>query len=522
MKTYRRICFFIMMLFGCLSSISFADIYNPEPADGDFILPMPNGAQMVFRRVFIGEGAKPFALREFKVGDSTGGFKEFPTDVVIGGSFIEENPHSKLDWMYYIGKYEVSEAQYHAAMKPGTASDSQEPIKNISWFEAQEFINTYNIWLFEHAQNQLPKNEEAFGFVRLPTEIEWEFAARGGNQVSLAEFDKKYPYPEKLSKYEWFSGPSSSHDKLKKIGLRKSNPLGLHDMLGNVSEMTSNFYQIEYYQGRVGGFVARGGHYLTAEKSIRSSLRHEIPFYKNFGPTKQPTLGLRLAIASPVYASRETSKQLADAWDKYVGTTRQPPASPGVTRSSISVRTDLTLAEARNFLTVIERTLQDRAPDVHRSLETHFGSLEASFTNLESTVKKAEHDSAYAWVKIAAETAFLINRDLKRLLELQKVLKLAKKAGKSALVEKVNERVMEAEQNINDGFNTYASVFEQLENSEKDTVLAAFEKYQEYLQLQGAPRLQIQLNKLVKRHFLEYHGSRRADTDKWRADLEKF
>jgi hypothetical protein len=65
-------------------------------------------------------------------------------------------------------------------------------------------------------------------------------------------------------------------------------------------------------------------------------------------------------------------------------------------------------------------------------------------------------------------------------------------------------------------------VFEQLENSEKDTVLAAFEKYQEYLQLQGAPRLQIELNTLVQRHFLDYHGSRRADIDRWKADLEKF
>ncbi len=255
----KRLCLFLVITqIVCMSCISMADSYNPKPYHDDLILPMPNNAKMVFRSVFIGEGDKPFALKEFKVGDMAGGgFKEYPTNVAIGGAFIETNPQGQKDWLYYIGKYEVTEAQYYSVIDPGTNSNSQEPIRNISWFDAQEFIKKYNIWLFKNAKNKMPKNENAFGFLRLPTEVEWEFAARGGSEVDATHFDKKHPYPGPLTKYEWYEGPQSSHSKIKKIGILKPNDLKIHDMLGNVSEMTSSFYRIEYYQGRMGGFVSR-------------------------------------------------------------------------------------------------------------------------------------------------------------------------------------------------------------------------------------------------------------------------
>lgn len=299
------------------AGICMADIHNPKPADGDFILPMPGGGNMVFRPVFIGEGNKPFALKQYRMGDPGGGFKEYPTDVSVGGAFVAAPPTGPPDWVYYMGKYEVTEAQYAAVMEPGSRNESREPISDISWFDAQDFTRKYNLWLFENAGDKLPKNEETPGFLRLPTEVEWEFAARGGSAVEPNQFDKKYPYPGPLTKYEWFAGPSSSHGKKKNIGILDPNPLGIHDMLGNVAEMTHSFYRIEYYQGRVGGFVSRGGHSYTAEGSVRSSLREEIPFYKRISgktvATRQPTLGFRLVISSPIYASRSTSKDLETA-----------------------------------------------------------------------------------------------------------------------------------------------------------------------------------------------------------------
>jgi hypothetical protein len=524
---YLRIGLLLVVQIACLAVISYADNYNPQPAEGDLVLPMPNGASMIFRPVFIGEGDQPFALREFKLGDATAvskkfPFKEFPTDAVIGGAFIAKNPHGQPDWLYYIGKYEVTAAQYYAVLDPSKANTEQTPITNISWLEAQAFIEKYNLWLFANAQNVLPRNEDTIGFLRLPTEVEWEFAARGGSAVSPVDFDKKTPYNGQLSKYEWFSGPSSSHDKLKPIGLRAPNPLTLYDMLGNAAEMTTSFYQIEYYQGRLGGFVARGGHFLTAEAELRSALRNEIPFYgKDLKPTRQQTLGFRLVLASPIYASSTTSEKLAQAWENYKKTTRKPPTLPAVAGAPTSVRTDLSLAEANKLLQTMEATLKNGDSEMYKTLEGQIGSLKASFTNLESTVEQGEYDLAYAWAKKAIDDAFLINRDLHRLPPLQEALKAAENLRKSALIDEVNARIQEAQQNIMRGLNRYGSSLEQLAKIRPETAQNGFTRCEAYFQREGLT-LELQLSPLVQQHFQQYLQARRLDAEQWKADLQKI
>jgi len=528
MKYLSIIFIFAGQLF-CMASIPAADIYNPKPQDEDFILPMPDNAKMVFRRVFIGKGDKPFALKEFKVGDrSGGGFREFPTSVILGGAFVENNPHNQPDWVYYMGKYEVTEAQYDAIMEPGKARDGQKPITHISWFDAQEFINKYNLWLFENALDKLPKNDKAVGFLRLPTESEWEFAARGGSEVPPIEFDKKHPYAGPLNKYEWFAGPTSSHGKIKDIGLREPNPLGIHDMLGNVSEMTGSLYQIEYYQGRVGGFVARGGHVHSEESALRSSLRTEIPFYQlnsqgKVTQTRQETLGMRLVISSQVFTSLEANKKIEEAWSEYAQS-RETPVQPALTIAPTTIKTNVQLADALESLKRLTdelNALNKSSTEIPPTVWNQLGLLSASFKNIEATVKKAEGDSAYAWVKIAAEAAFFINRELKRLPRLQGALKKAESIGRSAQMELLKERVTETEQNIEGGLTRYGSAFEQLAKTQEGTVNQAFEEYNNYLRLQGADE-QVKVNTLVKKHFQEYLRTRRSDKEQWEADLKNF
>jgi formylglycine-generating enzyme required for sulfatase activity len=253
---------------------------NPQPQAGDVVLPMPGGRVMAFRPVCIGEGNASYAWKRFRVGDPAGGYKESPTGVALGGAFKVAQSAAE-DWCYYIGKYEVSEDQVFAVLQsPKEFENSSLPVRNLSWFEASDFLKAYNQWLYDNAPKDIPSHGGVPGFLRLPTEIEWEFAARGGSEVDSAGFDRKIPYPiEQLAEFEWFSGPTSSHNKVKKIGLLKPNILGLHDMLGNVAEMTGTLYQIEYYQGRSGGYVAKGGHYFTDAQQLRSSLRTEQEFY---------------------------------------------------------------------------------------------------------------------------------------------------------------------------------------------------------------------------------------------------
>ncbi len=294
----------MLLLFCLLEAMPLrSEAHNPRPTAGDFVLPMPNGEEMVFRRVFLDKGADLFAIRIFQVGEEKGVLGEESVKVGLGGEFLEKNSHGALDWVYYLGKYEVTEGQYLAIMGPGSRSPSQKPAAGHSWFEVQEFLHRYNLWLFENAASALPKNDGVTGFLRLPTEVEWEFAARGGSTAPKELFKKKHPYAGALERFEWFSGPRSSGNKLKRAGLRKPNPLGLHDMLGNVQEMTGSLYQVEYYQGSVGGFVARGGHYLSPRSEIRVARRVEIPFYQEGRPSKDKTMGFRVMVASTIHTS---------------------------------------------------------------------------------------------------------------------------------------------------------------------------------------------------------------------------
>ena len=102
----------------------------------------------------------------------------------------------------------------------------------------------------------------------------------------------------------------------------RPNPLGLHDMLGNVREMTLSQYHIEYYQGRSGGFAARGGHFLVAEKDMACALRTEEPYYlgsadKGMRPNVKPTMGLRLVLSAPVLTDRDSIAAIEDAWETH-------------------------------------------------------------------------------------------------------------------------------------------------------------------------------------------------------------
>lgn len=500
-----------------------ADPYNPQPADGDLILPMPNGVSMVFRSVFIGEGDGSFALKKFEVGDPDTGFKEHPTKVVLGGAFKAER-QGKPDWRYFLGKYEVMEDQYYAIMAPQRVSkkEGQLPISNISWLEAQEFIHKYNLWLFANAKDKLPKHDEEVGFLRLPTESEWEFAARGGAAVSDNDFKKKSPYPEKdLNRYEWFSGPTSSHNKLQKAGQLKPNKLHLHDMLGNVSEMTASYYQIEYYQGRVGGFVARGGHFFTKDNSMRSSLRSEQAFYnskRNLEPQRSETLGMRLVLSSPVFAGLKTNQALAEEWEQYKsspsGTTS--PASQSILPPVAQVGGQL-----KDALDIVNRLLEDTtlAQDNKRQIQT----LRASFSNIEFARKEAVVDAAFNLLQLATIRAAYVS---KTLTTSQTYLGTVKTAKESKVVSEETLRKMQHNyddllKDADEWLSKYISVLRDLGRYDKEPLEKATQKYGHELSSSPAPdKLMLRVFEgPVRKHLDQYTKEKRVDIEQWKTDL---
>ncbi|QNU45373.1 SUMF1/EgtB/PvdO family nonheme iron enzyme [Mixta calida] len=314
------------LVLGLLTNVSFAlaepwaeTNWNPKPDGEDIILPMPCEGSMVFRRVEI-PVAGPLDDLPITLGQDNGdwGVIEHSYPAFIAGSFTEKKAKGRY---YLMAKYELTSLQYQALIEGTCPTPSRKlslPVTGISWFDAVSTADKYNQWLRNHAMDKLPQEDGNAGFLRLPTEVEWEFAARGGLKVDSAEFrDQHYPMDD-MKNYEWYSGAQSSNGRVQVIGLLQPNPLGLHDMLGNVSEMMfTPFYlnKLNRLHGQAGGFVVRGGNFLSGPTEIRSATRKEVNYYDQATPSVSKTTGFRLVLVAPTVTSTDKVKQLEKTWE---------------------------------------------------------------------------------------------------------------------------------------------------------------------------------------------------------------
>ncbi len=144
---------------------------------------------------------------------------------------VELPKHSvELTQGFYLGKYEVTQAQYQAAMgaNPSRSTKGADcPVDNVSEPDARQFC----IRLSEIA------NVEA----RLPSEAEWEYASRAGRSTKWFFGDD----PSKIGDYAWFKDNAGA--KSHPVGQKKPNPWGFHDIYGNVNERISDKYHKDYY-----------------------------------------------------------------------------------------------------------------------------------------------------------------------------------------------------------------------------------------------------------------------------------
>lgn len=494
----------------------------PKPSPDDFVLPGPGGICFAFRAVPVGEGETPYVQKRFTMGDQEEGYKGYPTAVTVGGAFSRPNASGISTWLYYIGKYEVTEGQYYAVTGlPRGADpkllDSPYPVTDISYSEALDFTNKLNTWLFSNEPMALPRRGESLGFVRLPTEAEWEFAARGGLSVRPELFAAYHPYEDNLEKYEWFFGPKSSHGKVRPTGGLAPNPLGVHDMLGNVSEMVQTPYQLEYYQGTAGGVTVKGGNFTTNENKIRAAMRVEQPLYKldaqrGMRTNSNKTTGFRLVIGATVLSDREIINSLQDGWDEYHEAASDLPAR--LSTAPVEKRAGVSIDEARSALQQVRATL--KAANAPASVFQTLGSVEAGMDKATEMRKLADEDATRRFVELGALSGFDAGREFFKLGVADEMLR--QRADNPAMVERISRRRRGIEDNIKNRLNAYYICMEALMNVREEIVEKELDKLQIRLKDMNFSELGVAVD-LLRKHGRLFRKEKKGNLEEWRKDF---
>ncbi|UZE86367.1 formylglycine-generating enzyme family protein [Pseudomonas viciae] len=370
-----------------LASMVWADegsdkLDNPKPLPDDVSLPLPCEGQMVFRYVYIlaqgtlddREISLGYPFSEGEAGYQQSFISGYRRDFINGQFTLKDLPK---DWnktitplmpktdaktplkpmLYFIGKYEVTARQYAQVMAQAQSLASGEaapacetlqadlpqgvagrlPKVKLSKFEAERFSAVYSAWLMKYHKDLLPVSgrgtsaeDGGLGFVRLPTEVEWEFAARGGQAVSRQDLEGRL-FPRRLEGSEsdgpladWavfnqVAGGTGQAARLMPIGTKLPNPIGLFDVVGNAAEMVQESFQLVHAgrrQGAYGGFVVKGGNYLEGEGTLFTGMRREYPLFTADGTEQSnETTGFRVAVGA-LSAPRSRYKELFAQWQK--------------------------------------------------------------------------------------------------------------------------------------------------------------------------------------------------------------
>jgi beta-lactam-binding protein with PASTA domain/formylglycine-generating enzyme required for sulfatase activity len=212
-------------------------------------------------------------------------------------SHREEDPRHPVRFSsgFWLGKYEVTKEQWEAVMgtTPWTVQihvldDANSPAVCVSWHDAQAFISELNDYT-------------GLSF-RLPSEAEWEYACRAGTTTRFHWGDD--PDYSLLDAYGWWDGNTYYENKRygNIVGQKLANPLGLHDMTGNVGEWCQDTYHFNYvdapgdgsaWEGPITGIgrMTRGGDYHAPGQYCRSASRSWRPAEIDY----QYDVGFRLA-----------------------------------------------------------------------------------------------------------------------------------------------------------------------------------------------------------------------------------
>lgn len=201
-------------------------------------------------------------------------------DTLGDGNTAEKPVHKVCVDGFYLGKYEVTQIEFQKIMDVNPSNfkkGDRYPVESVSWDATQNFINALN-----------SKSGKSY---RLPTEAEWEYAAKAGGGQD------KYAGSNDIDVVAWHSG--NSGDELHPVGQKQPNSLGLYDLSGNVWEWCSDWYNANYYRtspqnkpdgpSTGTGRVDRGGGWDSNPRKMRTANRD------SYGPDRSfKNIGFRI------------------------------------------------------------------------------------------------------------------------------------------------------------------------------------------------------------------------------------
>jgi serine/threonine protein kinase len=211
---------------------------------------------------------------------------EFDMGTPGAGAVDDETPckRRKISRGFWFGAFEVTQKEYRAVMgnNPSTVQGDDLPVTDLSYEDCLKFC---------------VKMKEKTGLdYRLPTEAQWEYAARAGTRTAYSFGDDE----DDLEFYGWFD--ENSDDKLHPIGRKRANPWGLYDIYGNAEEWCLDWYLEDFYKdaptddplcdiGPKTDRVRRGGSFTDAIDDCRSATR-----YQSDPMLRADNLGFRVVI----------------------------------------------------------------------------------------------------------------------------------------------------------------------------------------------------------------------------------
>ena len=513
---------------------------DPQTLPDEVSLPLPCGQLMLFRKVVVGS-VSVLDQQMVHLGasadpeDFLGVISHGPRVEPLSGAFTDgdarRDPSRPPDLgklktrSYYIGKYPVTEFQFkllamqllspdgaHDAAGDPLCNDYQAaaqkvqatgvlPASRISWFDAIDFVRAYNTWLLSRDRQRiaagqppdLPWEQGSPSGVRLPTEAEWEFAARGGaagaQDVDMRTYRVRDPATNQvrdsdLAEVAQLSDPDNGDPEhpLAGLGRKLPNLFGLYDMLGDVDEIVFDLFRMtrpDALHGEYGGYLVKGGNVFTPEAAISVGYRREVPFFDLAGEVRSPTTGFRLALAPPVFVNGMQAGSAAAAQRWVSG--RQNPLLVGALRTALAGLV-ITGDSVRDASAATLRQLRDdnqKGQLTNAKLQAQLSDIAAGLDASNARLNQA----AFQVRQEKIETATLLAFNMRAIgasifANSMSLADLRTQAGQNAAalqqLDRIRERIAEYDRSLTKSFGFYLQLVVELARADPaDTAQAA-------------------------------------------------